>query len=65
MDYRSYFLHFENGCTMYKTSEILKIKQNFLDALEVSKQITEEDIDKTFVLVKVIRAVLNLFIPLL
>ena len=46
-------------------SEILKIKQNFLDALEVSKQITEEDIDKTFVLVKVIRAVLNLFIPLL
>lgn len=65
MDYRSYFLHFENGCTMYKTSEILKIKQNFLDALEVSKQITEEDIDKTFVLVKFIRAVLNLFIPLL
>ena len=63
-DYRSYFLHFENGCTMYKTSEILKIKQNFLDALKVSQQITKEDIDHTFVLVKVMRAVLNLFIPL-
>lgn len=64
-DYRSYFLHFENGCLMYNTSEIMKIKQNFLDAIEKSHEVTIEDTEKVFVLVRIVRAVLNLFIPLL
>lgn len=64
-DYRSYFLHFENGCLMYKTSEINKIKQNFLDAIEKSHEVTMEDSNQTLVLVRILRAILNIFIPLL
>ncbi len=64
-DYRSYFLHFENGCLMYKTSEIQAIKQNFLDAVEKSQLVTKEDIDQEFFLVRIIRAIMNLFVPLL
>ncbi len=64
-DYRSYFLHFENGCLMYKTSEIDKIKQNFLDAIEKSHEVTMEDSNQTLVLVRILRAILNIFIPLL
>lgn len=63
-DYRSYFLHYENGCLMYKTSEIRKIKQNFLDACEKSHLVTLDEIHKTNVIVRMIRAVLNLMIPL-
>lgn len=64
-DYRSYFLHFENGCLMYKTSEIKKIRENFEEAIEKSQRITQEDCDKTFFLFRMLRGVLNLFIPLL
>lgn len=64
-DYRSYFLHYENGCLMYKTSEIMKIKQNFLDAVEFSHEVTLQEAKNTFVLLKLVRGVLNFFIPLL
>lgn len=64
-DYRSYFLHFENGCLMYKTSEICKIKQNFLDAIDKSQEVTMKECEDTFFLVRIIRGILNIFIPLL
>lgn len=64
-DYRSYFLHYENGCLMYNTTEIKKIKNDFLQAIEKSHEVTLEETQKTFVLLRVIRGVLNFFIPLL
>ncbi len=64
-DYRTYFLHFENAVMMYNTTEIGKIRDNFLDALKQSREITEEDVNHTFLIVRLMRSVLNIFIPLL
>ena len=63
-DYRSYFLHFENGVVMYDTDAVYKMKENFLEALEVSQEVTYEEVRDTVWIVKVFRAVLNVFIPL-
>lgn len=63
-DYRSYFLHFENGVLMYQTDSILMMKQNFLEALKDSQEITVENVRKTVWIVRVFRAILNVFIPL-
>lgn len=64
MDYRSYFLHFENGVMLYKTKSVLDARDSFLKALEVSEEITKEKNDKTNVVIRLIQAVLNIFIPL-
>ena len=64
MDYRSYFLHFENGVLMADTDEILKIRDDFLTAAQAAKEITIADVKKTILPVRIVRAVLNLFIPL-
>ena len=63
-DYRSYFLHFENGVVMYDTDAVYKMKENFLEALAVSQEVTYEEVRDTVWIVKVFRAVLNVFIPL-
>lgn len=64
MDYRSLFLHFECGVLLYNTSTIQEIKQDFLDTISVSEEITKE------IVVKgkfrgFYEAVLRLFAPLL
>ena len=45
-------------------SKITRFKQNFLDACEKSHLVTLDEIHKTNVIVRMIRAVLNLMIPL-
>ena len=64
MDYRSYYLHFENGVLMTHTDQILKMKADFENALKECRQITEDDIEKTPIVLRLIRAVMNLFVPL-
>ena len=64
MDYRSYYLHFENGILMSHSDQIIAMRQDFEDALKQSQQITEEDLAKTSLPVRLFRAVLNLFVPL-
>ena len=43
LDYRSLYLHFENGILLYTSRSIQDIKQNFLDTLSRCKQIHSED----------------------
>lgn len=64
MDYRSYFLHFENGVLQYHTPEIARIKQDFLSSIEASQEISLIEEEKKPLIVKLVRDVLNLFIPL-
>ena len=64
MDYRSYYLHFENGILMTHTDQIGSMKKDFEDTLKVSRLITEEDLDRTSLAVRLVRAVMNLFVPL-
>ena len=64
MDYRSYFLHFENGILMYDSDQIREIRNDFLQSLEKSHEVTREESEQTPLPLKVVRAVLNLFVPL-
>ena len=64
-DYRSYFLHFENGVWMYKSKAILDCKEDFLKTLEKCEEITYEEYMETNAIVRILRSVLNLFSPLL
>ena len=64
MDYRSYFLHFENGVFLYRDREVLKIREDFIKSLENSREITIEEMNQTFILVRLFRALLTVFIPL-
>lgn len=64
MDYRTYFLHLENGVLMYETPEIEKIRDDFEQSIAKSKEITLEDEEKTNFVVRLVRMILNLFIPL-
>lgn len=42
MDYRSLFLHFECGVYMYRTKAILDVKEDFIQTISNSKEITKE-----------------------
>ena len=64
-DYRSYFLHFENGVLLYNTPEIIRIREDFEKALEVSHEMTIEEMKETNVVVRMMQALLSVFIPLI
>ena len=63
-DYRSYFLHFEDGVLMFDSPEILQIREDFKQALERSHEVTLEEVQNTNPAVRIWRAVLRLMAPL-
>lgn len=64
LDYRSLYLHFECGTLLYKTKSVLKVKEDALETISVSEEITKDHCDKNIV-VSLLQAVLRLFAPLL
>lgn len=64
-DYRSYFLHFENGVLFHRSPEIIRIRENFEDALKDSHEMTIEEMKQTNVVVRMLKALLSVFIPLI
>lgn len=64
MDYRSYFLHFENGVLLYKSHVVNDARDAFMKALSESHEITLEENDKTNIVIRFMQAILNIFIPL-
>lgn len=65
MDYRSLYLHFECGVWMYKSDSIIDMKEDFLNTLKISKQITMEDCKNIKWYTKIARLVLRVFSPLM
>lgn len=65
LDYRSLYLHFECGVWMYKTKSVAQVKQDFLDTLEVSREITPEFCRNRNIVVRSIQSILRLVAPLL
>ncbi|WP_232698225.1 cardiolipin synthase [Brevibacillus daliensis] len=65
LDYRSLYLHFECGVWMYKNKACLEVKEDFLQTLQVCKQITLEDTKNVHWVVRATRSVLRLFAPLM
>lgn len=64
-DYRSYYLHFEDGVLVHNTKELDKIRDDFIGSLKKSHEVTLEETHKTPMIVRLIRAVLSVFIQLL
>lgn len=65
LDYRSLYLHFENGVFMYETDCIHDIYQDFAQTFEVSQEILLEECRATSLWVRLTRAILRLFAPLM
>ena len=63
-DYRSYFLHFENGVLLCGTDSVKDIRKDFEEALHISHEVTMEEVKHTNILLVLIRAVLHVFMPL-
>ena len=65
LDYRSMFLHFENGVLLYGTPTVDHILRDFLDTQSKSTEVTLEDCRKVRLPRRLLRDVLRLFAPLL
>jgi cardiolipin synthase len=63
-DFRSYFLHFEDGVMMYRTKCISVIREDFEHALASSQEVTLEQMKRTNVFIRVIRSILHVLMPL-
>ncbi len=65
LDYRSMFLHFEDGVMLYSTPTVADMKADFLQTQAVSQEITPEFCRKASWAARLGRSVLRVFAPLL
>ena len=65
LDYRSMFLHFENGVLLYDTPSVRAIREDFLDTQTKSLMVTLEDCRSISLVHRTFRDLLRLFAPLL
>lgn len=64
MDYRSLYLHFENGVFMYQNSTVNEVKKDFLDTQEKCIEMTEQSLNRKLP-IRFMQAILRLFAPLM
>lgn len=64
LDYRSMFLHFENGVILYDTDTVAEIRDDFLDTQTRSLMVTLSDCAGVPLYRRFLRSVLRLFAPL-
>ena len=65
LDYRSLYLHFENGVLMYHCQAVNDMKTDFEETIAVSKEVTECYRKKQNLRVRIKRGMLRIFAPLL
>lgn len=65
MDYRSLMLHFENGVYLANNSSIEEMRDDFINATRVSKQISYEEWKKRSLFTKITELILSFIAPLL
>ncbi len=65
MDYRSYYLHYECGIWFYQSRVVQEVKEDYIKTLALSHQVTMEEYRQTKWIVRMTRAVLNLFAPMM
>lgn len=65
MDYRSFYLHYENAVWIHHKKVVDKVKQDFLDTIRQSREITYEEWINRPMLTKARQQVLNLFSTLM
>ena len=64
MDYRSLYLHFENGCLLVGCSEIIKIKEDLLNMCSVSTEVTDKYLHYKNLPTRIGYVIMRLFAPL-
>ncbi len=64
LDYRSLYLHFENGTYLYGSEKVMDVKNDFLEALESSHEVTLKEIG-IHPLKEFFMGVLRIFAPLM
>ena len=64
MDFRSFYLHFECSAAFYEGETVIQVRDDFLDCLKVSREITLEESLKVPLWERMLRALLKLFAPL-
>ena len=65
MDFRSFYLHFENGVWMCGNHAVSEVREDFLKTLEYCREIDLKKWQKRPLRRKLAQAVLNFFAPLL
>lgn len=65
LDYRSLYLHFENGVWLYQTDSVLEIKEDFLQTLEFCLEMTLDVYGRLPAYRRLKWSILRLFAPLL
>lgn len=65
MDFRSFYLHFENGVVFYHSLVVQDVQEDILHSIDVSQEITLEWLSKTPWIVSIWSSILRLFSPLL
>lgn len=65
LDYRSLYLHFENGVLMYHCQTVEKMREDYEETLCVSEEVTEEYQKLHPLRVRIKRGLLRVFAPLL
>ena len=65
MDYRSYYMHFEDGVLINDQKTIATIKQAYEDTLAVSKLVSYQDCVKISPIRKIFQSMMNLLSPLM
>lgn len=65
LDYRSMFLHFEDGVFLYDTPTVRDLKRDFLETVEKSEEITLSRCGRVSWLRRFFRSILKVFAPLL
>lgn len=65
MDYRSYYLHYECGVWFYRSKVVMDVKRDYLETLAKSHQVTLEECRQIRLPIRIMRAILNLFSPMM
>ena len=65
MDYRSFYLHYEDGALLYNVNTIADMKSDFNATQAVSKEMTADEINDVTLLTRVMRSILRLIAPMM
>lgn len=64
-DFRSFYLHFENGVWMYKSKAVKQAQESFFKALSASEKITASFFENIPLKTQILRSFLKIFSPLM
>lgn len=65
LDYRSLYMHFEDGVFMYRSQAVMQVKKDVENTIKKSEEITLEFCRNRNIIIRIVQGVMRLFAPLL